>query len=90
MNERPVAVDWKKLAEECQFRTLIGPPGAPITCSFAALGEEVTALSVRMMGDVLDAFRAGGRVLVLSDRVDLRDRAKREILAMLQPMGRRA
>lgn len=90
MTERPVSVGWKKLVAQCPFRTLIGPPGAPITCSFAALGGEVTPLSARMMSDVLDALRGGGRVLVLSDRADLRDQAKWEILGMLRPMECRA
>ena len=86
MTERTVSVDWKKLVARCPFRTLIGPVGAPTTCSFAALGGEVTPLSPKMMGDVMDALRSGGRVLVLSDRADLRDRAKRETMGMLRPM----
>ncbi len=90
---------WAEAFDRCPFRTIIGvcPPHRAITDllpqlshAIAMLGGDPTPISPAMMAEIVASVQAGGAVLILSDRADLRDYAKREILAMALPAAGRA
>ena len=86
----------------CPYRTVFGPGGAGVTAEnwnmrmpmptrvLAVLGGTPEPISPRTMREIVQAVRAGQTVMLLADRADLRDYAKREIAAMLGPAGGRA
>ncbi len=49
--------------------------------SFAAISGEIAPIADDLLDEMAASIRAGGVVLVISDRSDLRDAAKRAILA---------
>lgn len=83
----------------CPYRTLLGfhrPPHDPLTPGHvdqatqfvAVLGFVAEDFSERMRNDVLAELRRGSVVLLGSNRAELRDHAKREILLALSlPAG---
>jgi hypothetical protein len=90
-------LNWADLMEQCPFRTLLGdgiPPGATletmlpfIGCTIGVLGGAPEPLTADVMRDALEVISQGKLVLLVSDRADLRDYAKREIAAMAGPVG---
>jgi hypothetical protein len=85
----PIPATWGEVLERCPFRSLIGI-GQPrdangmmerIAHTFAALGGETTPIADDLLDEMATSIRARGVVLLISDRADLRDAAKREILA---------
>ena len=85
----PIPATWGEAWERCPFRSLVGignPSDANemagrIAHMFAALGGETAPIADELLDEMAASIRAGGVVLVVSDRSDLRDAAKREILA---------
>lgn len=85
----PVPATWHEAWERCPFKSLLGtgnPSDADemagrIDHVFAALGGEATPIADELLDEMAASIRAGGVVLVISDRADLRNEAKREILA---------
>ena len=75
----------------CPFRSFIGigdtttanvdEMGTRIAHVFAALGGEPAPIDADLLAELAASVRASRTVLVLSDRADLRDHAKRQILA---------
>ena len=85
----------------CPFRTVIGlPPTRPedvvddmvsrLAHTLAVLGGDPVPISPDTMQEFIASLQLGRTVLVMSDRRDLRDRAKAEILAMASTTGARA
>ena len=81
--------------DACQFRSLLGTGGdtnemmSRLGCAIAVFGGAPEPLASEMMENAVAQIAAGRVVLLLSDRADLRDYAKREILAMAgRPEGR--
>jgi hypothetical protein len=74
----------------CPFRSLlaagrVSPDDRPTTF-VAILGFEAEAFSPRMRADILAELRAGSMVLLISNKPELRDYAKRELtLALATP-----
>ena len=83
---------WGETWERCPFRSFIGlgqhpgdanEMGDRIGHIFAALGGEPAPIADSLMAEMIDSIRRGRTVLVISNRADLRDQAKREILAQV-------
>jgi hypothetical protein len=84
------------LLRVCPFQTLLARNDIMATLTperrpdrvVAALGFKPEDFSERMRGDVLADLHAGRVVLLVSNRAELRDYAKRELgLAMTTPAG---
>ena len=78
--------------ERCPFRSFVGIGQHPgnsaemaerLDHAFAALGGEVTPIAEDLLAEMVDSIRRGRTVLVLSDRADLRDAAKGQIMTAL-------
>ncbi len=85
----PVPATWREAWERCPFKSLVGV-GNPRNANemagridhvFAALGGEAAPIADELLNEMAASIRNGGVVLVISDRADLRNEAKREILA---------
>jgi hypothetical protein len=85
----------------CPFQTLIGwniPPGSSlddvgdrIGCTVAVVGgTHPDPLTADMLEFAVETLLSGRIVLLVSDRADLRDYAKREIIGMASPAWGRA
>ena len=77
----------------CPYKTLIGDvgPGNPwdrVTCVAAAIGGEPEPFGPEIMRDIAKALHAGGVVLVMADRPEAREMAKRQVAAILPAAGR--
>lgn len=83
-------VSLAQAAKVLPFRSLLGngraddPRGmwARIESGIVVLGGDPEPLNEFMIAEVVAVLRRGGVVLLLSDRAECRDFAKREILAM--------
>lgn len=84
--------------DRCPFRSIIGIAApspnrpldqliSPLAHAIAVLGGDPEPISSDTMAELVAAIRAGDSVLLMSDRADLRDYAKREILAMVNPVA---
>ncbi len=78
---------WGETLDCCPFRSFVGKgisAGEMMTRlahTFAAIGGEPCPIDPALLDEMAASIHAGKTVLVLADRADLRDRAKREILA---------
>ncbi len=86
----PIPTTLGEALHLCPFRSLIGIGGgnaeemeSRIAHTFAALGGEPCSIKPDLLDEMTASIRAGGVVLVMSDRADLRDHVKREILTRL-------
>jgi len=78
----------------CPYRTVFGSAGPGVTarnwharmpmpsCIIAVLGGEPVPISAETMAEIIAILSAGDSVMILADRADLRDYAKREIAAL--------
>lgn len=90
---------WAEVLARCPYRTLIGrhEDGVAATTpsdllprlshTIALLGGDVEPIASATMAEIVTSIRAGGTVLLVADRADIRDYAKREILAMAGQAG---
>ena len=83
MRWQPSKATLAQTWSQCGFRSFIGSPGGPVWHAFAALGGTSSTIDPALLQEMVQAIQGGGRVLVMSDRADLRDRAKAEIMGML-------
>lgn len=90
---------WAEALDRCPFRTIIGAHPAHhevadllprLSHTVAVLGGDPMPICPAMMAEIVASVQAGGAVMILSDRADLRDYAKREILAMALPAAGQA
>ena len=85
----PIPATWGEAWARCPFRSLIGighrsdanEMAGRLAHTFAAIGGESVPIADDLLDEMAASIRAGGTVLLISDRADLRDAAKREILA---------
>ena len=89
---------WAETLKRCPHRTIIAgrvrhgtvdllPPPLRV---LAVISGDPTPLNSAMMAEIVASGQAGETVMILSDRADLRDYAKREILALVLPAVGRA
>jgi hypothetical protein len=84
-----------EIMDSCPFSSLIGrdiPPGSTldsvghrIGCTVAVMGGQPEPLNAEMIASAVETLLSGRIVMVLSDRADLADYAKREIVNMAGP-----
>jgi len=91
---QPRKMTLRETFKMCPYRTLLGNArGGPdammarLGCTVAVLDGDPEPMSQRMMRDVLRELAAGRTVLLISNKRELRDFAKREIMAMAGPAG---
>lgn len=84
---------WNDVWDRCPYRSLIGPDigqqtvdhlVAAVACTVAVIDGNPEPLSPTMATDLAAIFQGGGTVLLLSNRTDLRDAAKKEITHILR------
>lgn len=90
---------WTEALERCPFRTVIGAGQGHrdvaellphLAHTIMVLGGDPTPINSATMGNIVAALQSGGTVMIMSDRADLRDYAKREIVAMALPAAGQA
>lgn len=99
----PTKATFGETLERCPFRTLIGIGSwsgsmdallanalPKLAYTVAVLGGDPEPINSETMAEIVTSIQAGRCVLLISDRADLRDYAKREILAMALPAEGRA
>jgi hypothetical protein len=74
----------------CQYRSLVSLiPGSPddllarIGAAFAALGGEICPIEPAMLAHLVETVRGGQTVVALSNRRNLRDAAKAQLMAAI-------
>jgi hypothetical protein len=84
---------WPQMVRRCRYRTLLGPNTGPAdavgmvraaTHTLAILGGEAGPIDPDAVRDLVDVLTAGGTIVIMSDRADLRDAAKAEIVSLTQ------
>jgi hypothetical protein len=94
-------VSTSEMLKACPYRTVIDRAGASgglnidqairrIGCVIATVGGQPESLAEAEMAKALATLHSGRSVIVVSDRSDLRNRAKAEIYGMLTPSRGRA
>jgi hypothetical protein len=90
-------ISYAEMLAACPYRTLLGWCGVDaaemmerIGGAIAVIGGQPEPLAAAQMATAVEMLQRGRVVLLISDRGDLRDYAKREILAMLEPAAGRA